>query len=434
MAQNSDTQEPENELLLHQSMLTARPLLLTQSQHYLNSLLPPVSPEAQSKPSQSNLQRAEPAISTALGPNFQVEKSIPEVKTTSVQFIPLELAVSFVKKLEAESRRYAQEYRENLKELKEKYEALSGEMQRTQTIHTSIQAEVHKNQAEFDRVNADFAAYRTTAQATLDQLKERVASLSAQSKALSGALEAERHTREACERDVVELMVVNCVLQTALKDAEIAGPVLALLQQHEAFRRQMERIRETKAKIQAELYNWTDHFQETLRRAPSKSDFGPVSHLRLQDSAYNDQLQALNQQLSPVRLQLKRLGFSLGDEEEFAKLREEREELVRQLQLWKDNSSDLEQITQERNSLDRELRELKLILAAPARDDPQMVALRSQLEYVSSELQTCRAKALALEVECRDLRDRTDVGPTAKRKHSFRSEQVSPRNLSIRRS
>lgn len=431
MAQDSEAQEPENEQFLQPAELTTRPLLLTQSRQYLDSLLPPATPGAQATTSHFNFNRVDPALSTVLGPNFQVERPIPRVRTTSVQFIPLELAVSFVKKLEAESRRYALEYRANLKELKDKYEALSGELQRTQTVHSSIQAKVHKNQEEYDRMSADFAAYRASAQTTLDLLKERVACLSTQNKALNDALESERSARETSERDVIELVAANSVLQTVLKDTETAGPVLVLMQQHESFRRQMEQVRETKAKIQAELHSWTDHFQETLRRVPSKSDFGPVAHLRLQDSSYSDQLQALNQHIAPVRLQLKRLGFNLADEEEFAKLREERDELERKLHLWKDISDDLEQVTQERNAFDKELRELKRVLAAPARDDPQMVALRSQLEYVSSELQTYRAKALALEVECRELRERTDVGEAAKRKHSFRSEQVTPHHLSV---
>jgi chromosome segregation ATPase len=369
------------------------------------------------------------------------------VKTTPVQFIPLDLAVSFVRRLEADARRSAIEYRENIKQLKEKYEEMQGEIHRTQTIHTNIQAEVHKGQAEFDRMSADFAAYRSSAQVTLDQLKERIASLSAHNKDLNAALEAERNeretcerdleterkAREACERDIAGLIVENLVLQTSILDTDTAGPVLALLQQHEAFRRQIQSIRETKGKVQDELHSWTDHFQETLSRIPTKSDFGPVSHLRLQDAAYNDQLQALNQQISPVRKQLRKLGFKLRDEDKYAKLQEERDELLRKLKLWKDNSGDLETMTQERNVLDKELKELKRVLAAPARDDPEIVALRSQFEYVSSELMTCRAKAIALEVECRQLKERTDVEEAPKRKSSFRSEQFSPRQASFLR-
>lgn len=383
MAHNSDIQEPENELFLPPTEPTNRPPLFALSQQYLDSLMPPVSAGTLPTSSKPKMSQAELALSTALGTNFKSEKPIANVKTTSVQFIPLELAVSFVKKLEAESRRHELEYKSNLQELKGKYEVLSEEVQRTQTVHSNIQAEVHKNQEEYGRASAEFTAYRTTAQATLSQLKERMVSLSTQNKTLREALESERNSRETCERDIAELIVANSVLQAALKDTEITNSVLPLLQQHESFRMQMEQIRETKAKVQAELHSWTDHFQETRKRAPSNSDFDPVSHLRLQDSAYNDQLQALNQRISPVRLQLKRLGFHLGDEEEFAKLKEERDELERKL---KDNRSDLEQVTQERNALDEELHELKMGLAA--RDDPQMVALRSQFEDISSKLQT----------------------------------------------
>jgi hypothetical protein len=134
-----------------------------------------------------------------------------------------------------------------------------------------------------------------------------------------------------------------------------------------------------------------------------------------------------------VRKQLRKLGFKLRDEDKYAKLQEERDELLRKLKLWKDNSGDLETMTQERNVLDKELKELKRVLAAPARDDPEIVALRSQFEYVSSELMTCRAKAIALEVECRQLKERTDVEEAPKRKSSFRSEQFSPRQASFLR-
>ena len=419
---------PENDLLLEQALTTTRPFLQSPSQQYLNSLvLSTVSP-SQSKETKTPFRIENPGIIDLIGPNLASQQPLPSIHPTSIRFIPLDLAIRHVKRLESDFKRYTQKYRENLAEMRSKYEDLQKEMRRTDTFHSKIKAEVEKNNSFYDKMKSEFDAYRTSAETILNHLKTKVVSLNSQNEFMRKSLELEEIMRKNQEKDIIELEIENMTLKIAAENEKIAGPVYFLMQKYEATRREIQKIRQNKGKISTDLNSWMDHFETTHRKTPSKSDFGPVAHLKLQETAMSDKLQDFNQKIAQIRGELEGFGFYLSDEDALNREIAEKKELQRKLDRLADLSFDLEQVTEERNALEKELKELKRMMAAPARDDPELTMLRNQLEYATSELQTSRAKAIALDVENRHLRDKVQL-PDSKHNGSFRSEQLTPHRI-----
>lgn len=418
----------DEEVLLQYTLPTTRNLFDPESGKLVNALMP-VTFTAPKDP--GDLYRvAEYLPGEALGANYDILKRVPSARAKKSDFIPLDLALQYVRKVQTELKRMDRHYKSQLRTLVDRCTYLEAEAWRLSDANERLLEANEKNAKNFQTVTQmrlDFANYKADADTAIQVLKDEVKTLLKERTQLRGEVER----MEGVGKDQTTSQQELDSLKAEVERLQPLQRLKALLERHETLQQQVQALFASKANVNTDLADWSAKFEEKHRRTPSLKDFSPVAHLQLQAAAFGDSLSTLVRELEVAREQLAAHGVTMPKTEELLQTVEERNALKLRLSSLKSIATELERTEIEKKALAKELDDLKRLMAVPHRTDPEVSALRSQVDYLSSELTTYKGKSFALEIENRELQEQMQNSQQFQHKSSFRSENVEPMRFEL---
>ena len=366
--------------------------LLPPSEEYLRQLMPEPEPFTLAKAEDAAFN-SKPMVTAftpgeILGPAIQQEAELPQVQPRAVAFIPAELALGYVKRMETDMRDMNARYKQLLAELDKTYEAMESEshvkyrdfLQRMQGDRSEL---LNRYKSTVETMQVEQAVYKSQMETLVKDLKDKV-------------------TRQTLEKNE---LLTGLTAQLASKDQEKETSLqeLRLAYEHEMGNLTRERNQELEMAL-TERQGVGENLQNDVVELMVEVMVLKTEHL---------ECAASRQELSTLK----------------ASLQSGSDDFTRQLLATK--ADEIARLTLANQDLTRELESLKKSIAMPSdRDDPVLAALKSQLNFTNVELMTAKGQITAYEIQIRELQEQLQTRPPALLHDAVADAEVS--NLRVK--
>ena len=276
-----------------------RASLIPPSTHYLQQLLPSV-PAPKSLP--PDIESIPPArIDTHLARCISARETVGEAREIDrreVEFVPVELAKAFVRRVEEEAKSLDRQYRATLKDMDRTYEQLEAETQTIyhrfiEKIHRESRAQVQYYQDLAEKYIQEFREYKVNSERTLRLLQEKIHSGHTEKKELAqNALTDLTRIREENRQEI-----------EALREANQAETAKRLVEQGNAYKERVETLEKDLDETQA-LVKSLKSDAETQLKGAENTKAAETAFLRQQLQTLQTQYESERGQWSQQELAL----------------------------------------------------------------------------------------------------------------------------------
>ena len=365
------------------------PSLLPQSEEYLKQLMPEPEPYSLSK-AEDLAFHSKPMVTAftpgeILGPAIQMEADLPQVQTRAVAFIPAEMALGYVKRMEVDMREMNDRYRRLLSDLDKTYESLEAEsqvkyrefLQRMQGDRSEL---LNRYKSTVETMQVEQAVYKSQMESIVKDLKDKV-------------------TKQTLEKNEL-LTSLTAQLASKDQDKDTSLQELRLAYEHELGALTRERNQELQLAL-------TERDNIGEKMAALERDGRDVVELMVEVMVLKVRNEESDAALFSTKQELSALA---------ATLQSGSDEFSRQLLSSKDD--EISRLTLENKELRRELEGLKRSIAMPSdKDDPVLAALKAQLNFTNVELMTAKGQVTAYEIQIKELQEQLENRPPAVDSH-----------------
>ena len=179
--------------------------LLPPSEEYLRQLMPEPEPFSLAK-AEDVAFNSKPMVTAftpgeILGPGIRMEADLPQVQTKAVAFIPAELALGYVKRMEADMREMNARYKQLLGELDKSYEAMESEsqmkyrdfLQRMQGDRSEL---LNRYKSTVETMQVEQVVYKSQMESLVKDLRDKVTKQTIEKKELLAGLTAQLASKD----------------------------------------------------------------------------------------------------------------------------------------------------------------------------------------------------------------------------------------------